>query len=70
MKEDQNHGFIADGHARAAAAWRPHVEYEVRSRHAGELAGASPDERRRLERMIQREIEARLNEVAPPGACY
>lgn len=70
MKENLSHGIVVDGHARALAAWRPHVEFEVRSRHAGELAGASPDERRRLERMIQREIEARLDEVAPPEACY
>jgi hypothetical protein len=70
MSEHQGHGIVADGHARALAAWRPHVEFEVRSRHAGELAGASPEERRRIEQVIQREIEARLDEVAPPGACY
>lgn len=70
MKDHENHGIVADGHARAAAAWRPHVEYEIRSRYAGELATAGPDERRRIERLIQREIEARLDEVAPPGALY
>ena len=67
---DENHGIVANGHALAQAAWLPHVEYEVRSRHAGELAGASPDERRRIERVIRREIAERLDEVAPPGACY
>lgn len=70
MKDPQTHGIVAGGHARALAAWRPHVEYEVRSRHAEALAGASPDERRRIEWMIEREIEARLDEVAPPRACY
>ena len=71
MRYDPNQqGIVADGRDRAAAAWRPHVEYEIRSRYAGELAAAGPDERRRIERGIQREIEARLNEVAPPGACY
>lgn len=68
--KDENHGIVADGHARAAAAWLPHVEYEIRSRHAQELAAASPEERRRIERLIQREIGERLDEVAPPGAFY
>ena len=31
---------------------------------------ADPDERRRIERLIQREIAERMDEVAPPGACY
>ena len=68
--KDESHGIVADGHARALAAWMPHVEYEVRSRYAQELAGAPPEERRRIERLIQREIGERLDEVAPPGACY
>jgi hypothetical protein len=70
MKDHLNHGIVADGHARAQAAWLPHVEYEVRSRHAQALAEASPEERRRIERSIQREIGERMDEVAPPGACY
>lgn len=68
--KDENHGIVADGHVRAQAAWLPHVEYEIRSRYSGELTAASPDERRRIERVIQREIAERLDEVAPPGAFY
>lgn len=68
--KDESHGIVADGHARAQAAWLPHVEYEIRSRHAQELAGASPDEKRRIERVIRREIAARLDELAPPAAFY
>lgn len=68
--KDENHGVVADGHALAQAAWLPHVEYEVRSRYVRELAGAPPNERRRIERIIAREIRERLDEVAPPGAFY
>jgi len=70
MDERATHRFVADGRERALAANGPRIEREVRARYAGELAGAGPLERWRIEGRIHREIQEELTRMAPPGALY
>ena len=63
-------GFVADGHRRARAAVEPHVRAEVESEFAGRLQNASFFKRLRLLREMEREIQRRVDQTAPPDALY
>ncbi len=62
--------IVADGHARAYAAAEPQVRTAVTAEYAARLKAASLLGRRRLRRDMEREIQRRLSEQAPPSALY
>ncbi|MCH8045301.1 MAG: hypothetical protein IID44_16445 [Planctomycetes bacterium] len=64
-----NH-FVADGHARACAAAETQVRAAVTAEYAERLKAASLLGRIRLRRDMEREIQRRISEQAPPWALY
>ena len=64
------HGFVADGCRRARAAIEPQVRAEVQREFASELENASFLKRVRLRRQMEREIQRRVEAMAPPDALY
>ena len=63
-------GFIADGYTRAFEALHPEISATVRAEYAARLEDASASDRLRLDREIEREIQRRIHEKAPPDALY
>ncbi len=62
--------FVADGYDRARDANEPIIRAEVESEFVVRLSNASNAERKRIRGEIEREIEERLNALAPPDALY
>ena len=67
---DDRNGFVADGYDRARDANEPIVRAEVESEFAVRLSNASTADQKRIRGEIEREIEKRLNALAPPDALY
>ena len=68
---DNRHGFVADGHARARNANKQVVRAEVELEFADQFNNASTaGQKKRIRVEIEREIEKRLNALAPPDALY
>lgn len=63
-------GFVTDGFSRARKASQPIVRSEVEEEFAERLRNASRAERRQIRAEIDREIQKRLNAIAPPDALY
>lgn len=63
-------GFVADGYERARAANEPFVRAEVEKEFADELRNASAVQLWSIRWRMQREIERRLERLAPPDALY
>ena len=70
MSEQKPNGIVADGRAGVRKEYRPEVEAAVRARYADELARARGLRRLLLRLRIRREIERRLDELAPGKALY
>ncbi len=70
MSEQKPNGIVADGGAGVRKEYRLEVEAAVRARYADELAGARGLRRLLLRLRIRREIERRLDELAPGKALY
>jgi|GEM_PF-2673921 len=66
----EGNGFVADGHERARQGNEPIVRAEVQRQYAAKLDAASPVERTHLNAEIEREIQTRLDKLAPPDALY
>lgn len=62
--------IVADGHARAQAAAETQVRAAVRAEYAERLKATSLLGRIRLRRDMEREIQRRISEQAPPWALY
>lgn len=67
---DVRNGFVADGYDRARDANEPIIGAEVESEFAVRPSAASNAERKRIRGEIEREIEERLNALAPRDALY
>ena len=67
---DDPNGFIADGHDRARDANEPIVRSDVEREFASMLEGASRAEQKQIRDQMEREINRRLNDLAPPDALY
>lgn len=65
---DVRNGFVADGYDRARDANEPNIRAGVESEFAVSPSTASNAERKRIRGEIEREIEERLNALAPPDA--
>ena len=70
MSEQKPNGIVAGGRARVRKDYRLEVEAAVRVRYADELALARGLRRLLLRLRIRREIERRLDELAPGKALY
>ena len=74
MDDATRSGFIADGHHRAHSAIKEEVRSDVEGKYAKMLSSASPAEklrlRREIERKIREETRARIAKLAPPDALY
>ena len=68
--DDAAHGFVADGCRRARAAIEPRVRADVEREFAGKLENASFLKRLRLRRQMEREIQRRVEAMAPSDALY
>ena len=62
--------FVVDGWSRARSAGEPRIREQVLAEYAQRLAAASAWQRFWLWRAIDREVEARLQKLAPRGALY
>ena len=62
--------FVVDGHRRARDGCEAAVRTEVEQESADELRQASIFGRMRIRRRIEREIERRICNLAPPDALY
>ena len=62
--------FVQDGYRLAYAALEPSVRAAVEAEFAERLAVASLIERWQLRRAMAREVERRLQQMAPPDALY
>ena len=65
-----NAGFVHGGHQRARAALEPRVRTEVMREYAQRLSQATLWRYWRLMWEIDREVERRIHQKAPPGALY
>jgi hypothetical protein len=63
-------GFVADGCQRAREANEPVVRAEVEREFAAKLAEATDRDRQSIWQAVEREVERRLNRLAPPDALY
>jgi len=63
-------GFVADGHNRARQAIEPSIRAVVEMEFTVRWNAASLWQRFWLQREINREVERRIAEVAPPEALY
>jgi len=70
MNEDCDPHFVFDGYERARGASIDQVWAEVELEFAERWAAAGWFERLKLKREMQREIERRLDRVAPPWGLY
>ncbi len=70
MTEQKPNRIVADGQARVRKDCRPEVEAAVRARYADELERTRGLRRLLLRWNIRREIERRLDEIAPQEALY
>lgn len=64
------HYIVADGYERARAAELPSIRAQVELEYAERLHAAGWLERIRLRGEMQREVEKRLDRVAPRWALY
>jgi hypothetical protein len=62
--------FVADGHRRAREAMEPSIRAAVESEFAVQLKGASFWQRWRIRAAIEREIDRRIERMAPRHALY
>ena len=68
---DQDHQyFVEDGHDRARTAIEAKIRAEVQREYANQVNKASFWERQRRRREMDREVERRIDLVAPPDAVY
>lgn len=63
-------GFVADGFQRAVSALKAKFRRQVKAESAARLDQATAEARLALELEMQREIERRVAEKAPPDALY
>ena len=68
MEETDN--FLADGYERLRGEHEPEIRAEVERKYAHQIASASWLNRRRIRKQIEREIETKLDDLAPPDALY
>ena len=68
MKETAQ--FFADGYERLRCEHEPEIRAEVERKYAHQIASAWWLNRRRIRKQIEREIETRLDDLAPPDALY
>ena len=64
------HRFVEDGYERACAASIDKIRADVKQEYAERLAMAGWWERLRLHYEMRREVERRLDRVAPPWGLY
>ena len=67
---DESDAFHAGGHADLHSIHEPQVRAEIELKYASELEGASWFNRRSIRKRIEREIDSRLDELAPRDALY
>jgi len=70
MKDNRDPHFVYDGYERARDASLLRIRAEVEREFAERWAAAGWLERLKLKRAMQREIECRLERVAPPWGLY
>ncbi len=62
--------FVADGYGRLRSAAAQEIRAKFAVEYAEQLAAAGFWRRLWLWHVIEREVQLRLDNVAPPGACY
>lgn len=62
--------FVFDGHERARAASIDKIRAQVEAEYSGRLQAANWARRLLLKAEMRREIERRLDRIAPPDALY
>jgi len=68
MEEPNN--FLPDGYQRLCCEHEPKIRAEVEGEYAEQLAASSWLNRRRIRKQMEREIDTRLANSAPPEALY
>lgn len=70
MAQADDSGFVADGCERAHDAIEPAIRAQVEQEYTDRLKAASPFQRYRLRRELNKEIQRRIDAQAPPDALY
>ncbi len=70
MTRNKDSHFIADGYERAREASFDRIRVQVEAEYAERLRAANWARRLLLKAEMRREIERRLDRIAPPDALY
>ena len=62
--------FVNDGYGRLCNEHEPAIRAEVELEFADQMENASWFQRRRIRKIMKREIQSRLDAVIPPEALY
>jgi len=63
-------GFVPDGCSRGQSAAEPEIRQQVLAEFVEQLSSANVWQRIWLRRSIERDVQFRLNKLAPPEALY
>lgn len=70
ITQNEDSHFVSDGRERARAACIGKIRAQVEAEYADRLRAANWAQRLLLKALMQREIERRLDRIAPPDALY